>query len=932
MPRSNLAKELVAAKNATERNRLLQANRRLADEKLAILIKEICYIAWAEEPTKAQKAAAALQSLYKFDPSDETGAFFYWVSGISDITRGRLESAVDNLDRASEIFLRLGREQDSAQTGPAKLIALGLLGRYEEAVETGEAALKIFEKYGDELAAAKIETNLGNIVSRRELHARAEKYGLSARKRFIKMGETGWLIMAENGLAITYTQMNDFRKAEKFFTRALETARENGMLLTQAEIEASIGNLALFRGRYDEALKFLELSRRNYETLDMPHQRAVASLEMADIYRELNLTPEAFDIYAEVVEVFKKLKLQGEEARARANYGRAAIVLDKPAVARRELKRAARLYEREKNKTGAAAVDLIQARLEIERNDLEKAAFFIRESERLLNESESYRHKLGLKLLKAEVLDRTGERDAAAGLLSETLTEATRRKLPAIALAALNSLGKLALIRGERRSAKEYFRKAADLVESLRSPLAAEEFRMAFLANKLEPFENLAAIYLAENDLEKSFLTVERFRSRALVESVEDNALPVPGQDAGSGLNEDLSRLREELNWFYSRMRRAKDGEIGALQKETGAREKQIAVLMRRIESTREGAITVRSIDPARLRKQLGKKKTLVEYVCLDGVFSAFIVDDSNIAFKAGLAGSDEIIELLEGLQFQFGALRYGAAVPEKFMADLKKRADIYLEKLYEKLLKPIAAEIGGKDLVIVPADALYYVPFHALLDGENYLIESREVVYSPSAAVWLALREKPRRSVKKSLLMGFADESIPLVDREIDTLKKVMPGAKVYKGEAATFAAYTKNAPEFDLLHLACHAQFRPGSPLFSSLHLADGWVTVRDVCSQKLKARLVTLSACETGLNKIFAGDEILGLARGFLLAGAHSLIMSLWTVNDEAASGLMRIFYENLQRGKSIAASLRIAQMDFIGRGAHPYFWSPFALIGK
>ena len=118
----------------------------------------------------------------------------------------------------------------------------------------------------------------------------------------------------------------------------------------------------------------------------------------------------------------------------------------------------------------------------------------------------------------------------------------------------------------------------------------------------------------------------------------------------------------------------------------------------------------------------------------------------------------------------------------------------------------------------------------------------------------------------------------------------------------------------------------------MFSSLHLADGFVTVRDICSQKLKAEIVTLSACETGLNKIFAGDEILGLARGFLSAGASSLILSLWTVNDEATTELMKIFYTELQNGEAVSAALRKAQCNLIGQGFHPYFWSPFALVGK
>ena len=287
---------------------------------------------------------------------------------------------------------------------------------------------------------------------------------------------------------------------------------------------------------------------------------------------------------------------------------------------------------------------------------------------------------------------------------------------------------------------------------------------------------------------------------------------------------------------------------------------------------------------------------------------------------------------MLEGLQFQFGALRYGAANLKNFETELKKRADVYLQKLHEKLFAPLEKFTENRDLVIVPSSALHYVPFQALLDGEKYLIENREISYAPSATVWNYLQKKQNRKSKNALLIGFADERIPLVNNEIKQLKKIFGTAKTFTGKNARFSAFTENAEHFDILHLACHGQFRPENPMFSSLHLADGWITVRDICARKLNAELVTLSACETGLNKIFAGDEILGLARGFLSAGASSLVLSLWTVNDEATTNLMKNLYKNLQRGDSVSASLAKAQREFIKQNAHPYYWSPFVLIGK
>lgn len=939
MIRRKLAEKLISAKNEFERKHLLDKNKNQADTALAVELKEICYESWTIEPTKAQKAAKALKSLLKINRDEEIEALCFWVTGISELTRGKIESAVENLDNSAERFLKIKQEHTSAQTQVAKLLALALLGRYEDATRCGKKALKTFEKYGDELAAGKIEMNIGNIALRRGFFAEAETFFLAARRRFTRLNDKTWLTMCANNLAIIYSALNDFRKAEDFYAQALDTARGAKMLVTEAEIEASMGNLAMYRGKYDDALRFLELSRQKYEELKMPHQTAIAELEIADIYLELNLAKEAFEIYEKVADKLKKLKLRAEEARARANFGRAAVALQETAIAKRELKKSARLYELEKNLPGAASVKLSEARLELASKNFWSALGLAEEAETLLGKSENVRPKLMTEWLKGEALRNLGKFAPAEYLLEETFAEAARQERLNLAQASLNSLGKLALQTNDARRAEKYFKKAVKLIETLRAPLAAEEFRMAFLADKLVPFENLARIYLAENKLEKAFLTIEKARARALAETLGGDLKLFEDTKISVKLAKKLETLREELNWFYSRLNRAGEAELSALQNEAKKREKQIADVMRQIESTKTSKTRVKGngekdnfADIKRLQNLLGSRKALIEFVNFDGKLSAFVITDKKIHFAVDLAEQDEVIALLEGLQFQFGALRYGAKKLGNFIDELKTRADFYLQKLYEKLLEPLESFTLKRDLVIAPVGATHYVPFHALHDGESYVIETREVVYAPSATVWQVLNEKPLEKPKNALLFGFADERIPLVNEEIKALQKIFKTAESFTGKKATFSAYTRNAPDFDILHFACHGQFRAENPLFSSLQLADGSVTVRDICAQNLQARLVTLSACETGLNKIYAGDEILGLARGFLSAGVSSLILSLWTVNDAAAAELMQDFYKNLQRGASVSASLRIAQNNFIKRGAHPYFWSPFALIGR
>jgi CHAT domain-containing protein len=711
------------------------------------------------------------------------------------------------------------------------------------------------------------------------------------------------------------------------------------MFMRQAEIETNIGSLALYRGKYDDALQFLESSRLKYEDLKMPHQTAIAELEIADAYLELNLAGEAFEIYRHTVPALSRFKIQGETARAHAKFGQAATLLGDKKTARKEFEKAARLYEKERNPIGLAQINLIEAQLELVEKNFETALELVEKASALFAKLKNQRFIFLANFLKGEILRNLGELDEAERILSETYTRSLRKDQPNIAQISQISLAKIAGQKGETARAKNRYRKAIHLVETLRAPLPAEEFRMAFLADKLVPFENLAKIYLAENDRQSAFLLIEKARARTLSENLDGTLFASIESSASPKLVEKLRDLREELNWFYSRLSRADTTEIENLQGEIKQREKTIAGVMRQIEnitSARAGATTTsverENDDFKNLQKTLGSRKALIEFVNFDGVFSVFVVTDKTIYFVENLVREAEIIASLEGLRFQFGALRYGGKAVGNFIGELKKRADFYLEKLYEKLLEPLAALIGEKDLVVVPAGAAYYVPFHALRNDGNYMIESREISYAPSAKVWRSLIKKRPKKPKTVLLMGYADEKIPRVDHEIKTLEKIFPRVKTFTGKAANFANYTKNAPHFDILHLACHGQFRADNPLFSSLHLADGFITVKDICSQKLKAGLVTLSACETGLNSVFAGEEILGLARGFLSAGVRSLVLSLWTVSDTATAELMKDFYENLQRGAAVSASLKAAQNNFIKRGMHPYFWSPFALIGR
>ena len=150
--------------------------------------------------------------------------------------------------------------------------------------------------------------------------------------------------------------------------------------------------------------------------------------------------------------------------------------------------------------------------------------------------------------------------------------------------------------------------------------------------------------------------------------------------------------------------------------------------------------------------------------------------------------------------------------------------------------------------------------------------------------------------------------------------------------GAEATVSAVQAFASQCDTVHLACHGLFRADNPMFSSLRLHDGWLMAADIARLSLNGTCVTFSACESGRNQVTRGDEVYGLVRAALSAGAASVLASLWLVHDQTTATLMEAWYNNLKQGMNRATALREAQLKIRVTQPHPYFWAPFVLIGK
>jgi CHAT domain-containing protein len=286
-------------------------------------------------------------------------------------------------------------------------------------------------------------------------------------------------------------------------------------------------------------------------------------------------------------------------------------------------------------------------------------------------------------------------------------------------------------------------------------------------------------------------------------------------------------------------------------------------------------------------------------------------------------------------------ALADKMTVYRRMLQNLEPAENLAAE-LYRQLLgEPLRAIEPEAVLGIIPHGALHYLSFATLADGVDYLIDRHALFYLPSASVLrftLARRLKEKNS--RVLAVGNPDlgdraMDLPFAEREAATLRWNYPEVTILTRERATESWVRANIGRFGIIHIASHGEFDPVNPLFSAIRLVgdsaeDGSLEVDEIFGLSLNADLVVLSACQTGLGEITAGDDVIGMNRAFLFAGTHALVSSLWRVSDVSTAVLMKQFYRDYTRHDK-AASLRRAMLHVRNRYPHPGYWGAFTLIG-
>ena len=331
------------------------------------------------------------------------------------------------------------------------------------------------------------------------------------------------------------------------------------------------------------------------------------------------------------------------------------------------------------------------------------------------------------------------------------------------------------------------------------------------------------------------------------------------------------------------------------------------------------------------------RRIVLAEFFCTDEVTLLF-------GMRAGWGGP-EVVEVKQPRSEvrKFVCNNFGwEEDSEKKRATLGKVRAIDLDEWqarFAPFVEPILkwAEPGDY-LYLVPHDVLHYLPLHTLKVDGRYLIERNPVIYTPSASVLKYCQAKRKGRRETALVLGDSDAENPLPYAYVEALQVAeVFGAEPYLGQAARKSLVKekleKERESIDILHFACYGYFHSSQPLKSGILMAPDvekeeldeigstvaaglptsrYLTVEEISSMEMQADLVTLSLSVSGVNQLRPGDELIGMTRAFIYAGASSLIVSLWAVNEISSSILMQRFYKALKDGKTKVEALQFAQL--------------------
>jgi CHAT domain-containing protein len=506
-------------------------------------------------------------------------------------------------------------------------------------------------------------------------------------------------------------------------------------------------------------------------------------------------------------------------------------------------------------------------------------------------------------------------------------------------------------LQGKKEEALKFYLDSIQLKEQLRSEIRIGEFKRSAFNADAGVYQRAVLNLMELGRKTEAFELSERARARAFLDQVGNLRLN-PRAGADGELIRQEQKLRDMIGQTEQALRRAKvkplltasdNEQINALEQKVNALYLQYRSLVDNLEASQPeyaSLLTVKTLKLNEIQKKLPDEKSiLLSYYVMPEKVLVFIIGQKEFqAVDLCPAPGEQCVN-----QDKLKAL-VNSSVGLRDFGDLQKGHPESLQRLYNWLIKPIRPQLKNESKIgVIPNGALNYVPFAALSDGKRYLVQDFYLYQLPSASI-IPFLEKKRKPAGNTLLsmVNSRPESLPALKVAKQTAREVAELYKTtfYPDEKATETFFAANAGKADTVFVSGHGFYNPRNPLFSNFTLAkdadgknDGILNLFEIYDLNLEAtNLVVLNGCETQLGQLTAGDEVIALNRGFIYAGAPSVVASLWSVDETPTQALMKNFFTHLKQSNgNKVESLRLAQMDVMKQFPNPFYWAAFSLSG-
>ena len=889
---------------------------------------------------------------------------------------------------------------DSARQGQA-LTWLGLaayrLGNYRQARALGEQALALKLRAGltadlsrSYNALGLLAWNEGRLTDATNLLGKASETARAA-------GDQAGLAKAANNLALVHIELGEFAQARAGFLQTRLSARRLGDPRIEGGALTNLGMLDVQMGDPGSAIVSLIEARRLYRSIgyETGEQNALGQLGTAyDAMGEPRLALAALD---SALEIARKQGLKQEEAsnleliaglyrqagdhrRALALYEQANLldgelglaveqgtnlrsvaeihsVLGRPDLAREFAAKALQIHRGAGARLQELRDNLLLAELASLAGEVSVTAGHLRAATTLAAALDARTARAEVALAKATVQIREGDARGALRVLKRAEKELSRGQYGTASQAATlrtRAYFRLSML----DSAAAAGREAVAAVEGVRGNFGSAFLRSSYGVDKSAVYADLVNVLLRLNRSAEAFEVADRGRSRALLEHLGAGGgeLPLPGPTVrafaqGEMLLRRIDTLMSRLDALEETPQAERDSTALAQTRSLAddllqTRSAYENLLVRAAEQDAAGATLLggRPVTAGQVQRALGPAEAVIEYFATGERLLVFVVTRDTVRSVSVPIAMEDLVRRVRLARDLIGQPGHRTEV----------HAEV-LSGLHDVLVAPVettGALRGSRRLIIVPHSVLAYLPFAALKRSSTgrYLVQDYVLLHLPSAAAIAALRNSNSTlhyrgpAAPPSLFAPFPD-ALPGSRLEARTFRRIVRGAQIRQGSSATEIRLRAAMSQGSVVHLATHGVLNSRNPLFSRLELArglggpldDGRLEVHELLGLRIKAPLVYLAGCETGIGAAWStqfarGEDYATLAQAFLYAGTRNVMATLWRIDDKGAAAFAERFYRHLAR-MSPADALAAAQQDLLNSSPYgsPYYWAAYQVSG-